>query len=132
MLPSRQLAPSLLYCSQCACSAWSPQAFCPRILQVLKAYPEPCELLLKITVPKAPVVTLKKDKAAIQLKATAEVVAIHSADVQKLLCLLNIVRTEGQLCQRVLEPSSGQLPPAWLTHTCPLAAGCVLDGSVCC
>lgn len=57
---------------------------------VLKAYPEPCDLLLKIAVPKAPVVTLKKDKAAIQLQATAEVVAIHSADVQKFLCLLNI------------------------------------------
>lgn len=102
------------------------------MLQVLKAYPEPCDLLLKIAVPKAPVVTLKKDKATIQLQATAEMVAIHSADVQKFLCLLNIVRTEGQLCQRVLEHNSGQLPPAWPTHACPLAAGCVLAGSVCC
>lgn len=102
------------------------------MLQVLKAYPEPCDLLLKIAVPKAPVVTLKKDKATIQLQATAEMVAVHSADVQKFLCLLNIVRTEGQLCQHVLEHNSGQLPPAWPTHACPLAAGCVLAGSVCC
>ncbi|XP_027328616.3 BPI fold-containing family B member 4 [Anas platyrhynchos] len=57
---------------------------------VFKAYPEPHELLLKIAVPEAPVVTLKKNKATIQLKATAEVVVIHHDDVQKFLCLLNI------------------------------------------
>ncbi|NXI62587.1 BPIB4 protein, partial [Anseranas semipalmata] len=57
---------------------------------VFKAYPESHELLLKITVPKAPVVTLKKNKGVIQLKATAEVVVIHPDDVQKFLCLLNI------------------------------------------
>ncbi|NXJ16592.1 BPIB4 protein, partial [Odontophorus gujanensis] len=57
---------------------------------VLKAYPEPHDLLMKFTVPEEPTVTLKKNKAAIQLKATAEVVVIHSGDVQKFLCLLNI------------------------------------------
>uniref|UniRef100_A0A663NCH7 BPI fold containing family B member 4 n=1 Tax=Athene cunicularia TaxID=194338 RepID=A0A663NCH7_ATHCN len=58
---------------------------------VFKAYPEPRELLLKIAVPEAPVVTLKKNKGAIQLRATAEVMVIHSHDAQKSLCLLNIV-----------------------------------------
>ncbi|NXU29740.1 BPIB4 protein, partial [Thalassarche chlororhynchos] len=57
---------------------------------VFKAYPESRELLLKIAVPEAPVVTLKKNKGAIQLTATAEVMAIHPDDVQKSLCLLNI------------------------------------------
>ncbi|NXL37870.1 BPIB4 protein, partial [Glaucidium brasilianum] len=57
---------------------------------VFKAYPESHELLVKIAVPKAPVVTLKKNKGAIQLRATAEVMVIHSNDVQKSLCLLNI------------------------------------------
>lgn len=69
------------------------------MLQVFKAYPEPHELLLKIAVPEAPVVTLKKNKATIQLKATAEVVVIHHDDVQKFLCLLNIVRIKQQLCR---------------------------------
>ncbi|XP_074898418.1 BPI fold-containing family B member 4-like [Buteo buteo] len=57
---------------------------------IFKAYPESCELLLKIAVPEAPVVTLKKNKGVIQLTATAEVVVIHPRDVQKSLCLLNI------------------------------------------
>ncbi|NXF37086.1 BPIB4 protein, partial [Nyctibius bracteatus] len=57
---------------------------------VFKAYPESRELLLKIAVPEAPVVTLKKNKGAIQLTATAEVVVIHPGDVQESLCLLNI------------------------------------------
>ncbi|NXQ82153.1 BPIB4 protein, partial [Nyctibius grandis] len=57
---------------------------------VFKAYPEPRELLLKIAVPEAPVVTLKKNKGVIQLTATAELVAIHPHDVQESLCLLNI------------------------------------------
>ncbi|NXW35880.1 BPIB4 protein, partial [Phaetusa simplex] len=57
---------------------------------VLKAYPETHELLLKIAVPEAPVVTLKKNKGVIQLTATAEVMVIHPDDVQKSLCLLNI------------------------------------------
>ncbi|NXL89817.1 BPIB4 protein, partial [Alectura lathami] len=57
---------------------------------VSKAYPEPRELLLKIAVPEAPGVTLKKHKGAIRLKAAAEVVVIHPDDVQKFLCLLNI------------------------------------------
>ncbi|NXV52692.1 BPIB4 protein, partial [Uria aalge] len=57
---------------------------------VLKAYPESHELLLKIAVPEAPVVTLKKNKGVIQLTATAEVMVIHPDDVQKSLCLLNI------------------------------------------
>ncbi|NXA18209.1 BPIB4 protein, partial [Ibidorhyncha struthersii] len=57
---------------------------------VFKAYPESHELLLKITVPEAPVVTLKKNKGVIQLTATAEVMVIHPHDVQKSLCLLNI------------------------------------------
>ncbi|NXK48537.1 BPIB4 protein, partial [Chauna torquata] len=57
---------------------------------VFKAYPESHELLLKIAVPEAPVVTLKKNKGVIQLRATAEVVVIHPDDIQKILCLLNI------------------------------------------
>ncbi|KFQ01636.1 BPI fold-containing family B member 4, partial [Haliaeetus albicilla] len=57
---------------------------------IFKAYPESRELLLKIAVPEAPVVTLKKNKGVIQLTATAEVVVIHPHDVQKSLCLLNI------------------------------------------
>ncbi|NXE28519.1 BPIB4 protein, partial [Ardeotis kori] len=57
---------------------------------VVKAYPEPRELLLRIAVPEAPVVTLKKNKGVIQLRATAEVMVIHPDDVQKSLCLLNI------------------------------------------
>ncbi|NWX16883.1 BPIB4 protein, partial [Aegotheles bennettii] len=57
---------------------------------VFKAYPEPRNVLLKIAVPGAPVVTLRKNKGVIQLKAMAEVVAIHPGDVQKSLCLLNI------------------------------------------
>ncbi|KFP67057.1 BPI fold-containing family B member 4, partial [Cariama cristata] len=57
---------------------------------VFKAYPESHELLLKIAVPEAPVVTLKKNKGVIQLTATAEVMVIHPHDVQKSLCLLNI------------------------------------------
>ncbi|NXY51131.1 BPIB4 protein, partial [Ceuthmochares aereus] len=57
---------------------------------VFKAYPEPHELLLKIAVPEAPVVTLKRNKGVIQLLATAEVMVIHPDDVQKSLCRLNI------------------------------------------
>ncbi|NXN36350.1 BPIB4 protein, partial [Rhinoptilus africanus] len=57
---------------------------------VLEAYPESRELLLKVAVPEAPVVTLKKNKGVIQLTATVEVVVIHPEDVQKSLCLLNI------------------------------------------
>ncbi|KFR04296.1 BPI fold-containing family B member 4, partial [Nipponia nippon] len=57
---------------------------------VFEVYPESCELLLKIAVPEAPVVTLKKNKGVIQLTATAEVVVIHPDDVQRSLCLLNI------------------------------------------
>uniref|UniRef100_A0A8B9SR21 BPI fold containing family B member 4 n=1 Tax=Anas platyrhynchos TaxID=8839 RepID=A0A8B9SR21_ANAPL len=76
---------------------------------VFKAYPEPHELLLKIAVPEAPVVTLKKNKATIQLKATAEVVVIHHDDVQKFLCLLNIVRIEQQLCRNATSLGLGTL-----------------------
>ncbi|NXG67384.1 BPIB4 protein, partial [Hemiprocne comata] len=54
------------------------------------AYPESQELLLKIAVPEAPVVTLKKNKGVIHLTATAEVTVIYPGDVQKSLCLLNI------------------------------------------
>ncbi|KAF1452249.1 BPIB4 protein, partial [Pygoscelis papua] len=57
---------------------------------VFEAYPELRELLLKIAVPEAPVVTLKKNKGVIQLMATAEVMVIHPDDVQRSLCLLNI------------------------------------------
>ncbi|NXD16204.1 BPIB4 protein, partial [Nothocercus nigrocapillus] len=57
---------------------------------IFQAYPESHELLLKIEVPKAPVVTLKKNKGAIQLMATVEVMVLHPNDVQKSLCLLNI------------------------------------------
>ncbi|NXX57742.1 BPIB4 protein, partial [Scopus umbretta] len=57
---------------------------------VFKVYPESHDLLLKIAVPEAPVVTLKKNKGVIQLTATAKVVVIHPDDVQRSLCLLNI------------------------------------------
>ncbi|NXW62136.1 BPIB4 protein, partial [Eurystomus gularis] len=57
---------------------------------VLKAYPESRNLLLKIAVPEAPVVTLKKKKGVIRLMATAEVMVIYPKAVQKSLCLLNI------------------------------------------
>ncbi|XP_040465257.1 BPI fold-containing family B member 4-like [Falco naumanni] len=57
---------------------------------VFKAYPESHELLLKIAVPEAPVVTLMKNKGMIRLMATAEVMVIHSDNIQKSLCLLNI------------------------------------------
>lgn len=49
--------------------------------QVLKAYPEPHELLMEIAVPTAPVVTLKKNTGVIQLTAAAEVMMIHPGDV---------------------------------------------------
>ncbi|NWI93547.1 BPIB4 protein, partial [Pitta sordida] len=58
--------------------------------EVLKAYPEPHELLLKIAVPEAPVVTLKKNKGVIQLTAAVEMIVIHPGDIHKSLCLLNI------------------------------------------
>ncbi|XP_065501921.1 BPI fold-containing family B member 4-like [Caloenas nicobarica] len=57
---------------------------------VFRAYPEPHELLLKIAVPEEPVVSLRKNKGVIQLRATAEVMVIHPSDVQESLCLLNI------------------------------------------
>ncbi|OPJ85020.1 hypothetical protein AV530_018060 [Patagioenas fasciata monilis] len=57
---------------------------------VFRTYPEPRELLLKIVVPEAPLVSLKKNKGVIQLRATAEVMVIHPGDVQESLCLLNI------------------------------------------
>ncbi|NXW87367.1 BPIB4 protein, partial [Alopecoenas beccarii] len=57
---------------------------------VFRAYPEPRELLLKIAVPEAPMVSLRKNKGVIQLRATAEVMVIHPGDVQESLCLLNI------------------------------------------
>ncbi|NWH75365.1 BPIB4 protein, partial [Piaya cayana] len=57
---------------------------------VFKAYPEPHELLLKIAIPEAPVVTLKRNKGVIQLLAAAEVMVIHPDDVLKSLCRLNI------------------------------------------
>ncbi|XP_075373078.1 BPI fold-containing family B member 4-like [Mycteria americana] len=57
---------------------------------VFEVYPESRELLLQIAVPEAPVVTLKKNKGAIQLLATLEVVVIHPDHVQRSLCLLNI------------------------------------------
>ncbi|XP_075294503.1 BPI fold-containing family B member 4-like [Opisthocomus hoazin] len=57
---------------------------------VFEAYPEPHELLLKIAVPEAPVVTLKQNKGVIQLTATAEVMVIHPDYVQESLCMLNI------------------------------------------
>ncbi|NXX96503.1 BPIB4 protein, partial [Centropus bengalensis] len=58
--------------------------------EVFKVYPEPHELLLKIAVPEAPVVTLKRNKGGIQLLATAEVMVIHPNHAQKFLCRLNI------------------------------------------
>ncbi|NXX14850.1 BPIB4 protein, partial [Podargus strigoides] len=56
---------------------------------VFRAYPKPCKLLLRIAVPEAPVVTLKRNKGVIQLMATTEVMVIHPGNVQKFLCLLN-------------------------------------------
>ncbi|NWX95141.1 BPIB4 protein, partial [Nothoprocta ornata] len=56
---------------------------------VFQAYPESHELLLKIAVPKAPVVTLKKNKGVIRLTAAVEVMVLHPDDMQKSLCLLN-------------------------------------------
>ncbi|NWW46984.1 BPIB4 protein, partial [Pedionomus torquatus] len=58
--------------------------------EVFKAYPKSHELLLKIVVPEAPVVILKKNKGVIQLPATAEVTVINPDGVHKSLCLLNI------------------------------------------
>ncbi|NXG72090.1 BPIB4 protein, partial [Baryphthengus martii] len=63
---------------------------------VFKAYPESRELLLRIAVPAAPMVTLKKNKGVIWLRATAEVMVIHPNDVHKSLCLLNIICMKGQ------------------------------------
>ncbi|NXS64011.1 BPIB4 protein, partial [Brachypteracias leptosomus] len=57
---------------------------------VLKAYPEPRDLLLKVAVPQAPVMILKQRKGVIRLMATAEVMVIYPRDVKKSLCLLNI------------------------------------------
>ncbi|NXI59035.1 BPIB4 protein, partial [Chloroceryle aenea] len=57
---------------------------------VFKTYPESRELLLKVTVPEAPVVSLKRNKGVIWLRATAEVMVIYPNDIQKSLCLLNI------------------------------------------
>ncbi|NXJ83650.1 BPIB4 protein, partial [Trogon melanurus] len=57
---------------------------------VSKAYPESREALLKITVPAAPAMSLKKNRGAIQLTAAAEVMLMHPGDAQKSLCLLNI------------------------------------------
>lgn len=83
--------------------------------QIFKAYPESRELLLKIAVPEAPVVILRKNKGVIQLTATAEVVVIHPHDVQKSLCLLNIVCMKEQPVQKFLL----QFPlPAWQAWGC--------------
>ncbi|XP_010132148.1 PREDICTED: LOW QUALITY PROTEIN: BPI fold-containing family B member 4-like [Buceros rhinoceros silvestris] len=57
---------------------------------VFKIYPRSCGLLLKVAVPEAPVLTLKKNKGGIQLTAAAEVMVIHPNDVQKSLFCLNI------------------------------------------
>ncbi|XP_010149366.1 PREDICTED: BPI fold-containing family B member 4-like, partial [Eurypyga helias] len=59
------------------------------------AYPESRELLLKMAVPEAPRVTLKKNKGSLQLTATAEVMVIHPGHAHKFLCLLHIVRALG-------------------------------------
>uniref|UniRef100_A0A8C8A9X4 BPI fold containing family B member 4 n=1 Tax=Otus sunia TaxID=257818 RepID=A0A8C8A9X4_9STRI len=86
---------------------------------VFKAYPVSHELLLRIAVPEAPVVTLKKNKGVIQLWATAEVMVIHSDDVQKSLCLLNIVCMNNP-CRN----SSCSFPlPAQPARGCVLGAG---------
>lgn len=52
-------------------------------------------------------VILRKNKGVIQLTATAEVVVIHPHDVQKSLCLLNIVCMKEQPVQKFLL----QFPP---------------------
>ncbi|PKU34722.1 hypothetical protein llap_14973 [Limosa lapponica baueri] len=70
---------------------------------VFKAYPKSHELLLKIAVPEAPVVTLKKNKGVIQLTATAEVMVIHPDGVQKSLCLLNIVSLLDMLVGQIFD-----------------------------
>uniref|UniRef100_A0A8B9N057 BPI fold containing family B member 4 n=1 Tax=Accipiter nisus TaxID=211598 RepID=A0A8B9N057_9AVES len=80
---------------------------------IFKAYPESRGLLLKIAVPEAPVVILRKNKGVIQLTATAEVVVIHPHDVQKSLCLLNIVCMKEQPVQKFLL----QFPPPSMAAT---------------
>lgn len=52
-----------------------------RCWQILKAYPEPHELLMEIAVPKALMVTRQKNTGVIQLTAAAEVMVIHPGDV---------------------------------------------------
>ncbi|XP_030359344.1 BPI fold-containing family B member 4-like [Strigops habroptila] len=68
-------------------TTWTLGALVPA---VFKAYPTSCQLLLKITVPEAPVVALKENQGVIQLMATAEVMATPPGGVQEPLCLLNI------------------------------------------
>ncbi|NWW95476.1 BPIB4 protein, partial [Rhynochetos jubatus] len=57
---------------------------------VSRAYPEPRELLLKMAVPEAPLVTLRKNNGTLQLTATAEVMVTHPEAVPQSLCLLRI------------------------------------------
>uniref|UniRef100_A0A8C4TX24 BPI fold containing family B member 4 n=1 Tax=Falco tinnunculus TaxID=100819 RepID=A0A8C4TX24_FALTI len=96
---------------------------------VFKAYPESHELLLKIAVPEAPVVTLMKNKGMIQLMATAEVMVIHSDNIQKSLCLLNIVCMKEEPIQIFLL----QFPPPRMARVgVPVDGTCVslLEGLV--
>ncbi|NXT74468.1 BPIB4 protein, partial [Zapornia atra] len=57
---------------------------------VFRVYPEPHELLLEIAVPEQPLVTLKKNKGVIHLRAVTEVMVIQPDDTLQSLCLLNI------------------------------------------
>uniref|UniRef100_A0A672TZT5 BPI fold containing family B member 4 n=1 Tax=Strigops habroptila TaxID=2489341 RepID=A0A672TZT5_STRHB len=80
-------------------TTWTLGALVPA---VFKAYPTSCQLLLKITVPEAPVVALKENQGVIQLMATAEVMATPPGGVQEPLCLLNIVCMKEQSTQKSL------------------------------
>ncbi|XP_038225960.1 BPI fold-containing family B member 4-like [Dermochelys coriacea] len=57
---------------------------------VYQKFPEPQPLVLKVTVPETPRVTLKKNQGLIQLTATMEVLVSQPNGAQQSLCVLNI------------------------------------------
>ncbi|CAM5095192.1 unnamed protein product [Natator depressus] len=57
---------------------------------VYQKFPEPQPLVLKVTVPETPRVTLKKNQGLIQLTATTEVLVSQPNGTQQSLCVLNI------------------------------------------
>uniref|UniRef100_A0A674J0X6 BPI fold containing family B member 4 n=1 Tax=Terrapene triunguis TaxID=2587831 RepID=A0A674J0X6_9SAUR len=64
---------------------------------VYQKFPEPQPLVLKVTVPETPRVTLKKNQGWIQLTATTEVLVSQPNDAHQSLCVLNIVRIENYI-----------------------------------